>query len=188
MYHVVEPGPAGVWSWYGTDARQIAAHAEAAGGPVTVFWGGEVGGARLKDFVAAAVPALPSGAVRHGGYRTVVLTDHEEIQLASEIAPVFPDHLAQSAGFVRFEYDVPSPGAATAPALIAWARLDHPPADQIDSIGVYGSIADLVSIKQHLARLVSETSFSRLAEGFVSEVLGRLESDLANGAKAALAT
>jgi hypothetical protein len=181
VHHEFERNAAGAWSWYGDQARQIAGHAAQPGGPLTVFWAGDVSGERLRDFVSNAATALTHLGVHAQRFATVLLTDSDEIQLENDKTPEFPDATAKDAGFVRFEFGP----AGEAPdvlvrdhAFAAWARLDHPASDELDAIGIYCAPGDMRLLRHEIAQLVRETSHSHLPADFVADVLARLEADL----------
>ena len=181
MHHEFERNAAGAWSWYGDQARQIAGHAAQPGGPLTVFWAGDVSGERLRDFVSNAATALTDMGVHTQRFATVLLTDSDEIQLEDDRSPVFPEAPPKDAGFVRFEFGA----ASEAPdvlirdhAFAAWARLDHPASDELDAIGIYCAPGDMRLLRDQIARLVRETSHFHLPADFVTDVLARLEADL----------
>lgn len=180
MNHELETNSAGVWSWYGDHRREIAGHAAEPGGAFTVFWGGEVSAARLRDFVAEAGAVLADRGPAPTNYATTVLTDRGKVETSSASTPLLPTDLKASAGFVRFECGPPGSSAAVAsdPVLVAWARLDHPPRDQTDAIGVFCAPPDMRLLRPQIARLVSETSHAHLGYGAVADILDRLEAEL----------
>jgi hypothetical protein len=160
----------------------MAGHAATAGGPLTVFWGGLVDGLRLRAFVADAAAMLAeNGAPRHN-FSTTMLTDDDEIHVTSEKVPLWPLDIAAKVGFVRFDCGLTSPCAGRTSedaSFAAWARLDQPSKEEIDAIGVFGAPTDIRLLRRHIAQLISETAHSDLDPGFVSDILARVEADLA---------
>jgi hypothetical protein len=185
MYHDQKTNSAGIWSWYGEhDRGEIAGHAETPGGPLTVFWAGLITSSRLRGFMTDVVGILCQQNRLQCAFSTTMLTDDDEIRVISERAPLLPLEIASKAGFVRFECDAAHEQLSATepkhPIFSAWAHLDHPPADQIDAIGVFGAPEDIKLLRSHIAALVAETSHSHLNSEFISKVLTNFDTDLAN--------